>query len=85
VCDLAPIVGQAVSLLETGALFGFTVETHAGDGVVLGEKLRYAHSETCVRDAIASAGLVLHSLEQVSTRNESGTPVASLVVVAGRP
>jgi predicted TPR repeat methyltransferase len=83
--DLAPIMAPAASLLDAGALFGVSVETHAGDGVVLGEKLRYAHSETCVRDAIASAGLVLHSLEQVSTRNESGTPVASLVVVAGRP
>jgi predicted TPR repeat methyltransferase len=84
VCDLAPIVGQAVSLLEPGALFGFTVETHAGDGVVLGEKLRYAHAEAFVRSAIVSAELVLHSLEHVSTRREGGVPVASLVVVAGR-
>jgi predicted TPR repeat methyltransferase len=84
VCDLAPIVGQAASLLEAGALFGFTVETHAGDGVVLGEKLRYAHAEAFVRSAIVSAELVLHSLEHVSTRREGGVPVASLVVVAGR-
>jgi predicted TPR repeat methyltransferase len=84
VCDLAPIMAQAASLLEAGALFGFSVETHAGEGVVLGEKLRYAHAEAFVRSAIVSAGLVLHSLEHVSTRHESGIPVASLVVVAGR-
>ena len=81
---LAPIMAQAASVLEAGALFGFSLETHAGEGVVLGEKLRYAHAKACVRDAVASARLVLHSLEQVSTRNESADPVASLVVVAGR-
>jgi predicted TPR repeat methyltransferase len=82
--NLTPILEGAASLLYADALFAFTVEMHAGEGVVLGEKLRYAHSETVVRDMIASSGLALHCIEQASTRNESGVAVPSLVVVAGR-
>ena len=82
--DLKQIMTQATSLLEEDGLFGFTVETHAGAGIGLGEKLRYAHSEMRVRDAIASVGLALHILERASTRNEGGVPVANIVVLAGR-
>ena len=82
--DLKQIMTQATSLLEEDGLFGFTVETHAGAGIGLGEKLRHAHSEMHVRDAIASAGLALHVLERASTRNEGGVPVANIVVLAGR-
>ena len=35
-----------------GGLLAFTVETHDGDGVILGEGLRYAHGAGCVRAAI---------------------------------
>jgi predicted TPR repeat methyltransferase len=83
-CDLAPILANAASLLNAEAGFGFTVETHADAGVILGKTLRYAHGEPYVRNAIASAGLVLHSLVPASTRNEGGTPVAGLVVIARR-
>jgi predicted TPR repeat methyltransferase len=83
--DLASIMTQAASLLCAGGSFSFTVETHAGEGVVLGEKLRYAHSEADVREAVEAAGLVLHALEHASTRDEGGAPVPSLVVIAGRP
>ena len=82
--DLAPIMTQAASLLYAGALFGFTVETHAGEGIALGEKLRYAHSEANVREAVVAAGLVLHALEHASTRDEGRAPVPSLVAIAGR-
>jgi predicted TPR repeat methyltransferase len=83
--DLTQIMTQVKSLLEAGGLFGFTVETHAGAGIRLGEKLRYAHSEMLVRDAIASVGLALHVFEHASTRNEGGAPVANVVVLGGRP
>jgi predicted TPR repeat methyltransferase len=82
--DLLPIMTRAASLLYGGALFGFTLETHARDDVVLGEKLRYAHGEAYVRAAAASAGLLIHAFEPASTRNEGGVPVAGLVVVASR-
>ena len=69
-------------MLAPGGLFAFTVETHAGDDVILGEKLRYAHGAAHVRAAVAGAGLTLVSLTEASSRSEAGVPVPGLVVVA---
>jgi predicted TPR repeat methyltransferase len=52
--------------------------------VVLGEGLRYAYSESCVRALVAAAGLVLDQLESASSRTESGAQVPGLVVVAAK-
>jgi predicted TPR repeat methyltransferase len=84
VCDLAPIVGAAASLLDAGGLLGFTTETHPGPDVRLGDKLRYLHGEAHVRAGVAASGLTLQSIEQVSTRNEGGVPVPGLMVIAAR-
>jgi predicted TPR repeat methyltransferase len=83
--DLAAILGEAKRVLTTGGLLAFTLETHGGDGVMLGEGLRYAHGVPYVRAAIAAAGLVLSRLDELSARNEDNAPVPGLVVVATRP
>ena len=82
--DLAPVLEQASRVLASGGLLAFTVETHGGDGVILGEGLRYAHGAGYVRRTIEAAGLVLSQLEDLSTRNENHAPVPGLVVVAGK-
>jgi predicted TPR repeat methyltransferase len=66
-------------------MLAFTVETHAGDGIILGEKLRYAHGAKHVREACEAARLEVATMEEASTRNEAGVPVPSLVAVARRP
>jgi predicted TPR repeat methyltransferase len=82
VSDLAPLLREAARVLVSGGLLAFTAETHRGDGVILGEGLRYAHGAAYVRGAIAAAGLALSRLEDLSARNEDNAPVAGLVVVA---
>jgi predicted TPR repeat methyltransferase len=82
--DLVPLMHEAVRVLAPGGLLAFTTETHDGQGVVLGEGLRYAHSAACVREAIEAAGLTLARLESLSARNEDGAPVPGLVVVAAK-
>jgi predicted TPR repeat methyltransferase len=82
VADLVPVLQQARRVLAPGGLVAFTVETHAGDGVVLGEGMRYAHGAHYVRASLAAAGLALSQLEAVSYRTEDNAPVAGLVVVA---
>jgi predicted TPR repeat methyltransferase len=82
VADLAPVLREVMRVLVRGGLLAFTVETHGGDGVVLGEGLRYAHGTPYVRAAIEAAGLTLSRLEDLSARNEDNTPVPGLVVVA---
>jgi predicted TPR repeat methyltransferase len=80
--DLAQMLREVSRVLVTGGLLAFTVETHDGDGVILGEGLRYAHAAPYVRASIANAGLTLSGLEKLSARNEDSTPVPGLVVVA---
>lgn len=82
--ELDDIVRMVARILVPSGLFAFTVETHDGDGVRLGEALRYAHGETHVRAAVAAAGLALCELTRESTRNEAGSPVPGLVIVAMR-
>ena len=82
--DLVPVLREAKRVLASGGLLAFTVETHGGDGVVLGEGLRYAHGAAYVRASIKEAGLALSQLEDLSARNEDNTPVPGLVVVAAQ-
>src|ERR1700683_3312819 len=62
VSDLAPVLREVNRVLLPGGLLAFTVETHGGDGVVLGHGLRYAHGAPYVRAAIAAAGLTLSQI-----------------------
>jgi predicted TPR repeat methyltransferase len=80
--DLAPVLLEARRVLAAGGVLAFTLETHDGKGVVLGEGLRYAHGVEYVRDTIAKAGLRLLTLDPASPRNENNEPVRGLVVVA---
>jgi predicted TPR repeat methyltransferase len=82
--DLAPVTAAAARVLAPAGFLALTVETHAGDGVVLQPTLRYAHGQAHVRGAIADAGLELLRLSHVSTRTEKGAAVAGLVVAASK-
>jgi predicted TPR repeat methyltransferase len=81
--DLAPPAVAVARVLGPGGLFGFTVETHGGDGVELGEKLRYRHGEGHVRAALAAGGLRPIALSPVTTRIEGAAAVAGLLALAG--
>jgi predicted TPR repeat methyltransferase len=81
--DLEPVCRAAARVLATGGVLAFTTETHEGAGIVLGEKLRYAHSVEHVRVALEAAGLSVLSLAAASPRTEGAVPVSGLVVVAG--
>jgi predicted TPR repeat methyltransferase len=83
--DLAPVLSEAKRVLKSGGVVAFTVETHGGDGVILGEGLRYAHSALYVRKSIEAAGLALSRLDELSARNEDNAPVPGLVAVATKP
>lgn len=83
--DMTPLLAEVARVLTSGGLFAFTVEDHAGEGVVLGKGLRYAYSAACVRALVADAGLTLELLQPASSRTESGVQVPGLVVVAAKP
>jgi predicted TPR repeat methyltransferase len=83
--DLFPLLHEVRRVLVPGGLLAFTVETHRGDDVILGEGLRYAHGAAYVRSSVEVAGLKLSLLEDSSARNEDNAPVPGLVVVAVKP
>lgn len=82
--DLAPLLRESKRVLSAGGLLAFTLETHRGEGVILGEGLRYAHGPGHVRASVDDAGLTLSRLDDLSARNEDNTPVPGLVVVASK-
>ncbi len=84
VADLAPVLAEAARVLAPGGLLAFTTETHDGEGVVIGQGLRYAHAAAYVRVVVESTGLKLPLLEDRSARNEDGAPVPGLVAVAAK-
>jgi predicted TPR repeat methyltransferase len=83
--DIAPVLNEAKRVLAPGGLFAFTLETHDGDGVVIGAGLRYAHGKKIVRDTVVAAGLGLMHMEEASPRTEDNEPVRGLVAVAVEP
>ena len=82
--DLAPLLKEAARVLKSNGLMAFTVETHNGDGVILGPSLRYAHSANYLRSVIADAKLKVCVISPASTRTEAGEPVPGLVVTANK-
>ena len=84
VADLVAVLKEANRVLAAGGVLAFTLETHAGDGVVIGDGLRYAHGAADVRTSLQAAGLKLSQFEELSARNEDNVPVPGLVVVAAK-
>lgn len=82
--DIGPILAEAGRVLTPGGFCAFTVETHGGDGVVLGAALRYAHGEDAVRAALAAGRLRPLLVEPAAIRQEAGEPVPGLCVVVAK-
>jgi predicted TPR repeat methyltransferase len=82
---LAAILRATARVLRSGGVIAFSVETHGGDDAIVGDKLRFAHSRAHVTAALDAAGFGILSLDAASTRNEGGTPVPGLIVVARKP
>lgn len=82
--DVAPVIGAVSQLMCPGALLAFTVETQGGDGVELGEKLRFRHGRDHIAAAVAAAGLHLLELSSLSTRSEANQDVPGLLAVAAK-
>ncbi|MCO5091770.1 methyltransferase domain-containing protein [Bosea sp. (in: a-proteobacteria)] len=80
--DLAPCFAQSARVLEPGGLFAFTVQSHDGEGVVVGGDRRFAHAEAWLRERLTDAGLTPLCVEPASVRQDRGAPVPGLLVVA---
>lgn len=82
--ELEALLRESVRVLKPQGLLAFTVETHEGEGVVLGDGLRYAHGANYLRDTVAESGLKLCAIVPAAVRTESGEGVPGFVVTAGK-
>jgi predicted TPR repeat methyltransferase len=82
--DLRPAFAQTSRVLKRGGLFAFTVQSHDGEGVVVGADRRFAHGEAWLRQRLAETGLRIVALEPASTRQDRDIAVQGLLVVAER-
>ncbi|MBI3436893.1 MAG: methyltransferase [Proteobacteria bacterium] len=82
--DLTPVLAVLAALLHPGGLFTFSVETHGGEGVVVGAGLRFSHAAEHVDAAVANANLHLLQLAACATRTENTAPVAGLLAIAAK-
>lgn len=86
--DLHAVFTAAYNRMRPGGLFAFSLELlqsppsgTESKGFIVGENNRYLHAPEYVRELAANAGFTLHSLQEVSTRNEASVPVKGFVVV----
>ncbi len=82
IAEFGEVCAAATRALVPGGLFGFTVETHDGEGAIVGPKMRYAHGRDFVRGALLEVGLTLVELTSASSRTENRVPVPGLLVLA---
>jgi predicted TPR repeat methyltransferase len=83
--DLTRLMRLAAQALVPMGLFAFTFQMKQGDGVALGDDLRYHHSESHVWESAARAGLAVVHAAHCVTRHDGGRPVAGMVMVMMKP
>jgi predicted TPR repeat methyltransferase len=81
---LDAVFAEAHRVLKREGLFAFTVQAHEGEGFILGEDARYAHSEAYLRELAQAQGFAVIIFERVSTREDRGVPVPGFLMVLAR-
>ena len=77
------ICHAAARVLRPGGWLAFTVQSQSGpDDFTLGEDMRFSHAKHYTAAVLAGAGFDRTSLDEISTRDDRGTPVPGLVAVA---
>jgi len=74
--ELTEVFAEVARLLSHEGCFAFSVETSEGEGLRLLPSLRYAHSETYIRELAARHGLKIRSSYHGPIREEQRQPIA---------
>jgi predicted TPR repeat methyltransferase len=73
--DLLPVFVEVRRALQPGGVFAFSIQTHSGEGVIIGADSRVHHAPTLVRALADEAGLIIRQEIAASTRWDRGAPV----------
>lgn len=86
--DMGPALNAAASCLRRGGRFAFSVERLSGDAPERWRLLphgRYAHRADGLIAQVRASGLSIIETREDTLREESGEPVAGLLILAERP
>lgn len=83
--DLAPAFAAARRRLAISGILAFTVQTHAGEGVVVGEDCRMHHAPGLVRHLAAEAAFTVLAEEEAISRLDVGQPVPGALFLLAAP
>jgi predicted TPR repeat methyltransferase len=75
---LEEVFRDLARLMPAGGVFAFTVESSAGEDVVLRPSLRYAHSEAYLRRLATEHGFVFTALQDAPVREDQRVPIPGL-------
>lgn len=79
--DLGAVFAEVFRALRPGGLFAFTTQSGPSHGFVVGEDLRFSHSESYLRDLAVAQGFTVAELFPVSTRKDRGVDVPGWAAV----
>ena len=79
---LETVLSGMARVLRPGGRAAFTVQSHDGDGVVLGADGRYAHADACLATAADAAGFADLAIRPAVVRRENGADVPGRTVIA---
>ncbi|MFK4812633.1 class I SAM-dependent DNA methyltransferase [Devosia sp. ZW T5_3] len=83
---LRPVLSAVVPAMLPGGLLAFSLEAHDGEeAVFLRPSLRYAHGVAATRQALLDAGLEILRFEKATLRQDRGSPIEGILVLARKP
>lgn len=82
--ELAPVFAQAARVLQSGGRFAFSIQTHGGEGAIIGADARVHHAPQLVRDLAARNGFALVEEVFASTRRDRGQDVPGALYLFDR-
>lgn len=74
--ELGPVFSECRRVLVDDGLFAFTVQTHDGEGAVIGADCRVHHAPGLVRELASQSGFRLIEERPAISRLDAGKPVA---------
>lgn len=83
--DLAPVFVETRRVLRSGGRFAFSIQTHSGAGVIIGDDCRVHHAPRQVHDWAAAAELDVRQEIPASTRRDRGIPVPGALFELAKP
>ncbi|NTZ93595.1 class I SAM-dependent methyltransferase [Agrobacterium tumefaciens] len=81
--SLETVMPLVSALLKPSGFFAFSVEDAGdGEGFVLRESLRYAHSKSYVTDLLERTGFSLIEIRKTTIRKDAGKPLSGILFLA---